>query len=88
MRFIALDVDALIEENFEAAARKCVTDKEVEWVTKVLSDNPNRWTIIVQHQAIYAIALDRGFWLWRSMGSGCRQIKRTDACRDGLFFSR
>jgi len=66
VRFIALDVNAFTEDNFEAAARKRVTDKEVEWVTKVLSDNPNRWTIVVQHQAIYAIAQDREYAAMRA----------------------
>ncbi|MFY9725034.1 MAG: metallophosphoesterase family protein [Bryobacteraceae bacterium] len=66
VRFIALDVNAFTEDNFEASARKRVTDKEVEWVTKVLSDNPNRWTIVVQHQAIYAIALDREYAAMRA----------------------
>jgi hypothetical protein len=59
VRFIALDVNAFAEENFEATARKRVTDKEVEWLTKVLRDNPNHWTIVVQHQGIYAIAQGR-----------------------------
>ncbi|MGO8731786.1 MAG: fibronectin type III domain-containing protein [Terriglobia bacterium] len=66
VRFIALDVNAFAEEGFDAAARKRVTDKEVEWVTKVLSDNPNRWTIVVQHQAIYAIAKDREYAAMRA----------------------
>jgi 3',5'-cyclic AMP phosphodiesterase CpdA len=66
VRFIALDVNAFAEENFEAAARKRVIDKEVEWVTKVLSDNPNRWTIVVQHQGIYAIAQGREYAAMRA----------------------
>jgi 3',5'-cyclic AMP phosphodiesterase CpdA len=66
VRFIALDVNAFAEEGFDAAARKRVTDKEVEWVTKVLSDNPNRWTIVVQHQAIYAIAKGREYAAMRA----------------------
>ena len=66
VRFIALDVNAFAEEGFEAAARKRVTDKEVEWVAKVLSDNPNHWTIVVQHQGIYAIAQGREYWAMRA----------------------
>ena len=66
VRFMALDVNAFAEEGYDAAARKRVTGKEVEWVTKVLSDNPNRWTIVVQHQGIYAIAQDREYAAMRA----------------------
>ena len=66
VRFVALDVNAFAEENYEPAARKRVTDKELEWVTKVLSDNPNRWTIVVQHQGIYAIAQGREYAAMRA----------------------
>src|ERR1035437_6004345 len=66
VRFIALDVNAFSELGYEAAARKRVTDKEVEWLTGGLSDNPNRWTIVVQHQGIYAIAQDREYAAMRA----------------------
>jgi len=66
VRFIALDVNAFCEEGYDAAARKRVTDKEVEWVAKVLSDNPNRWTIVVQHQGIYAISSGREYAAMRA----------------------
>jgi 3',5'-cyclic AMP phosphodiesterase CpdA len=66
VRFVALDVNAFAEEGYDAAARKRVTDKEVEWVAKVLSDNPNRWTIVVQHQGIYAIAQGREYAAMRA----------------------
>jgi predicted phosphodiesterase len=66
VRFIALDVNAFAEEGYDAAARQRVTAKEVEWVTRVLSDNPNRWTIVVQHQGIYAIAQDREYAAMRA----------------------
>ena len=66
VRFIALDVNAFSEEGFDAAARKRVTEKEVEWVTGVLRDNPNRWTIVVQHQGIYAITSGREYAAMRA----------------------
>ena len=67
VRFIALDVNAFSELSYDAAARKRVTDREVEWLTRVLSDNPNRWTIVVQHQGIYAIAQDREYAAMRAV---------------------
>jgi len=66
VRFVALDVNAFSEESFDAAARKRVTGKSLEWVNRVLSDNPNRWTIVVQHQGIYAIAQDREYAAMRA----------------------
>jgi len=59
VRFIALDVNACAEEGDDAAARRRVTDKEVEWVSKVLSDNPNRGTIVVQPQRVHAVSHGR-----------------------------
>ena len=66
VRFMAVDVNAFAEEGFEAAARNRVIDKELEWVAKVLSNNPNRWTIVVQHQGIYAIAQGREYAAMRA----------------------
>jgi len=61
VRLIALDVNAFCEEGFDEAARQRVTAKEVEWLTGVLRDNPNRWTIVTQHQGIYAITSGREY---------------------------
>lgn len=67
VRFIALDVNAFSEDGFDAAARKRVTDREMEWLTRVLSDNPNLWTIVVQHQGIYAISSGREYTAMRAV---------------------
>jgi 3',5'-cyclic AMP phosphodiesterase CpdA len=32
---------------------------QAEWLTKVLSDNPNRWTIVSMHQPLYSSAKNR-----------------------------
>jgi len=34
-------------------------ETQAEWLTKVLSDNPNRWTIVAIHQPIYSSGKDR-----------------------------
>jgi 3',5'-cyclic AMP phosphodiesterase CpdA len=83
VRFIALDVNAFAEEGFEAAARKRVVDKELEWVTKVLRDNPNRWTVVVQHQGIYAIAQGREYWSMRAALAPLYEKYRVDLVLQG-----
>ena len=66
VRLIALDVNAFAEEGFDAAARQRVIGKELDWLTGVLRDNPNRWTIVTQHQGIYAIAQGREYAAMRT----------------------
>jgi 3',5'-cyclic AMP phosphodiesterase CpdA len=66
LRMIAVDVNAFSEDGFDEAVRKRVMGKTVEWLTKVLSDNPNRWTIVTQHQGIYAIAQGREYAAMRA----------------------
>jgi hypothetical protein len=61
VRFVAIDVNAFANEDFQADARKRVQEKEVAWLESVLKNNPNRWTIVVQHQPIYAIAKGREY---------------------------
>jgi hypothetical protein len=39
----------------------------MEWLTRVLSDNPNLWTIVVQHQGIYAISSGREYTAMRAV---------------------
>ncbi len=41
VRFIALNSNEMIEE-------------QVPWLEKVLSDNPNRWTVVIVHHPLYA----------------------------------
>jgi hypothetical protein len=38
------------------AERAHVQKKELEWLNTTLGNNPNFWTIVVQHQAISSIA--------------------------------
>ncbi len=61
VRFVALDANVFANEEFEPAARQRVWDREVEWLTGVLANNPNRWTIVVQHQGIYAVTSGRNY---------------------------
>jgi 3',5'-cyclic AMP phosphodiesterase CpdA len=61
VRIVALDVNAWANAAFEAAAKQRVQEKQVAWLNQVLGDNPNRWTIVVQHQPIYAVAKGREY---------------------------
>ena len=56
---LLFDVNAFANEDFEATARKRVQEKQIAWLHQVLGNNPNRWTIVVQHQPIYAVAKGR-----------------------------
>jgi 3',5'-cyclic AMP phosphodiesterase CpdA len=38
-----------------------VAQQEVTWLEKVLRDNPNRWTVVCQHQPVYPIAKNRTY---------------------------
>jgi 3',5'-cyclic AMP phosphodiesterase CpdA len=58
---VALDVNAFANEDFEAAAKQRVQEKQLAWLNQVLGSNPNRWTIVVQHQPIYAVAKGREY---------------------------
>jgi len=61
VRFVALDVNAFANESFEPGARKSIQEKELAWLEKVLGENRNRWTIVVQHQTIYSVAKEREY---------------------------
>lgn len=57
-RFIALDVNIFAGKGDSAAAKKIAAD-QLQWLEKVLRDNPNRWTVVFQHQPPYPIARNR-----------------------------
>src|SRR5262249_15690845 len=33
----------------------------LEWLNRILGNNPNAWTIVVQHQAVFSIAKGRNY---------------------------
>jgi hypothetical protein len=67
VRLIALDVNAFANEEFEESVRRRVEDAELAWLREVLRNNPNRWTIVLQHQAIHSIAKDRDYAAMRAV---------------------
>jgi 3',5'-cyclic AMP phosphodiesterase CpdA len=61
VRLVFLDVNAFANENFEPVERTRVQKKELDWLNTILGNNPNFWTIVVQHQAIFSIAKNRNY---------------------------
>ena len=61
VRMVALDVNVWANEDFDAGAKQRVQAKQLEWLNRVLGNNPNHWTIVVQHQTIYAMAKGREY---------------------------
>jgi phosphodiesterase/alkaline phosphatase D-like protein len=61
VRLIVLDVNAFAVEDSEPEDGAHVREQELSWLTKILAANPNRWTIVAQHQGIYSIAHDRNY---------------------------
>jgi hypothetical protein len=61
VRLIALDVNVFADEAFDPAAKQRVAETELRWLEGVLKNNPNHWTIVIQHQGIYAISKGREY---------------------------
>ena len=63
VRFVSLDTNVFASEkdDIEPGLKRRVAGKQVEWLTKVLSGNPYKWTIVSQHQAIYSAAQGRNY---------------------------
>lgn len=60
VRIIVLNVNVLEnEKNFEANRPKAM--QMASWLEKALKNNPNRWTIVVQHQGLYSMAHQRNY---------------------------
>lgn len=61
VRFILVDVNVFANEDFEAGAKQQVREKQLAWLNQILQSNPNRWTVVVQHQTMYSIAQGRDY---------------------------
>lgn len=61
VRFMVVDVNVFANEAFEPAAKQRIWDAQLAWVNKVLANNPNQWTIVLQHQPLYAMAKGRDY---------------------------
>jgi predicted phosphodiesterase len=61
VRLVLVDVNVFANDAFEASAKQRVQEEQLAWLNRVLGSNPNRWTIVVQHQTMYSIAKDRDY---------------------------
>ncbi len=61
VRFIALDVNVWANTDFVASERERIAKSELSWLEHELNANPNRWTIVVQHQTMYSVGKERDY---------------------------
>jgi 3',5'-cyclic AMP phosphodiesterase CpdA len=61
VRVIAIDSNPFANKDFVESERARVQAGVVAWLRTVLSTNPNRWTVVVQHHPIYPVAKGRDY---------------------------
>ena len=61
LRLIALDANVFANESFVASEKERVWKAQLAWLKRTLSNNPNHWTIVLQHQPLYAMAKGRDY---------------------------
>jgi hypothetical protein len=60
VRFLSLNVN-ILENEKDFDANRPMIEQMVAWVDKALQTNPNRWTIVTQHQGMYSMAEKRNY---------------------------
>jgi predicted phosphodiesterase len=61
VRLIALDANPFANSDYGDVDGPRVRQAVISWLRDVLAHNPNRWTIVVQHQPIYPMAKGRDY---------------------------
>lgn len=61
VRLVGLDANLYSEEDFSPEKKRLLYEAQPRWLDALLTDNPNRWTIVVQHEPIYPVVKDRDF---------------------------
>lgn len=59
VRFISLDSNVYANDDFVEEHKQAAWDAQLDWLEGVLSDNPNRWTIVTHHHPLYSGGKDR-----------------------------
>jgi 3',5'-cyclic AMP phosphodiesterase CpdA len=67
VRFVFIDVNVFANEDFEPAEKDRVSKMQAGWLEDTLKRNPNEWTIVVQHQPIFAVAKNREYAAMRAV---------------------
>lgn len=55
VRLIVIEGNAYSPEMYDPEARELVQASQVRWMERLLSDNPNRWTIVLCHEPMYGV---------------------------------
>jgi hypothetical protein len=58
VRFIAVSANVL-PKGGEDSAKEIAGKRQLAWLEKVLRENPNRWTVVIEHQPVYPVSKDR-----------------------------
>jgi 3',5'-cyclic AMP phosphodiesterase CpdA len=61
VRFVAIDVNVYSNDAFLESQKKRLWEKQTAWLEQILKNNPNRWTIVIQHQPIYPVSKGRDY---------------------------
>ncbi|HOJ33507.1 MAG TPA: metallophosphoesterase family protein [Candidatus Hydrogenedentes bacterium] len=59
VRFVAIDSNVFANEDYVEEARDKVAKAQTEWLRTVLQNNPNRWTIVIQHHPVFSAGKNR-----------------------------
>ena len=66
VRFLSLNVN-ILENEKDFDSNRPIIEQMAAWVDKALTNNPNRWTIVTQHQGMYSMAEKRNYVKMREM---------------------
>ena len=55
VRFIVIDPNVWANQDFVRRKKSRIASRQLTWLEAVLRNNPNRWTIVMQHQPMYPI---------------------------------
>jgi len=61
VRVVAIDSNPFANKDYVDSERARVQDGAMAWLRTVLSSNPNRWTIVVQHHPMFPVAKGRDY---------------------------
>jgi len=61
VRFLVVDANVFENPKSRIPGRVRIRDAQVSWVANSLKDNPNRWTVVLEHQGMFSIAKNRDY---------------------------
>ncbi len=83
VRFIFVDANVFANEEFESAEKVRVEKMQLKWLEETLKANPNKWTIVVQHQPVFAVSKDREYAEMRKVLEPLYDKYRVDLVLEG-----